>query len=188
MIKPNHIALAQMVTTSGIVLCSPHPSVAIPILVGSYFGSDLPDIDHPKNRLNVQLDKMKLGFITKFLRHRGITHTIWPVLLLLLCSTIFHTTKTPLNTVMLANFFFGLAIGYLIHLLADDQSYQGVLWFYPFQHWNTNSNGHHYKKRKTYRHFYTVGGTGEAYFGLFCRIIWYSLSIYLYIKWFLHIC
>lgn len=176
MLKQNHIACAQLVTT-GIALAEHQaPLVAIPFLVGSYLGADLPDIDHPYNHLHQTLTRIHLCLNFK---HRGITHTLW-MLLILSGLTWIATDCWP---GYITNFLFGLTLGYAIHLVIDDFSKQGIMWLYPLSKYQTTRNGYEYKKRKYFIPLYRTGGTFEFYVGLIARLAWYYLSFKLYLMW-----
>jgi len=57
-----------------------------------------------------------------FLRHRGLLHTIWPVLIFLILGGLLSKLQI---------LFLPLAIGYLGHLMADSLTPSGVAFFYP---------------------------------------------------------
>lgn len=85
-------------------------------VMGGLLGSTLPDIDQ------------KLGGT-----HRGITHAIW-IPLLLFGSALFGIPRLPislLNKEYAFGFLFGLALGWLSHLIGDAFSTAGIAWFYP---------------------------------------------------------
>lgn len=177
MLKQNHIAVTQCAATFLVLNDCIAYSEALPFLVGSYFGSDLPDVDHPNNHLHQTLRKLHL--ISDHTNHRGLTHTIYPVILfVIIWLGWLHSSNVFLIPV--ANFFGGLAFGYFMHLLIDNFSIQGVLWFYPFQTWMISKNGHPYKYRKYKVPLYRTGGNFEFYFGLIARILWYIMSV----RWF----
>lgn len=189
MIRQNHIAVAQCTMTACVYAAHVKPLIAIPLLCGSYFGSDFPDIDHPKNHLNITLQRLHLGWLLPK-KHRGLYHTIWPVIALSFLTYFLFKHATSNFEHVCAIFLFGFTFGYLIHLIIDNFSYQGVLWLYPFTHWQVSNTGHFYKARHRNRvipwefskkGLYRTNGTFELYFGLFCRICWYLLTI----KWFL---
>lgn len=177
MLKQNHIAVTQCAATALALGGAVHLSETLPFLVGSYFGSDLPDVDHPQNHLHQTLRRLHL--ISDNLEHRTWTHTIYPIIPMVLIW-IFCGFGKNVNLYPIANFALGLAFGYFMHLLIDDFSIQGVLWLYPFQQWTISKNGHPYKKRKRKMKLYHTGGQFEFYFGLIARILWYWMSI----RWF----
>lgn len=176
MLKENHIACAQLVTTSIALVEHQTPLEAIPFLVGSYLGADLPDVDHPYNHLHQSLQRLHL---CPDFKHRGITHTLWVVLIL----TGLTLWTAHISPIYISNFLFGLTLGYTIHLIIDDFSKQGIMWLYPLSKYHTTAHGYEYKKRKHYMPLYRTGGTFEFYVGLIVRLAWYYLSFKLYFMW-----
>lgn len=79
-------------------------------------GSLLPDIDHPYSTIGRRIpvaDAFKM-------QHRGWTHS-------LLGLGIFTALVAIIDTKLAI----GLALGYVLHLLADSLTPVGVAWFYP---------------------------------------------------------
>lgn len=87
-----------------------------------YFGLLLPDIDKSTSTIS-----KILHFHLPFL-HRGITHTIYWVILNMLLG------------VLLNPMFLFLAQGYFVHLYYDSFSVAGVCWFYPFSRYTVYRN------------------------------------------------
>jgi inner membrane protein len=120
---------------------------------GVIVGSLLPDIDEP----NSYVGRRSLGMSNKVKQafgHRGMTHSIlvWAVI----------TTVLLIQSPSL--FSYGLIIGYLLHIIEDFFSVQGVPLFWPFQ-------TKRYKSIITYR---TAG--------LLERVIYYiSFGLFVYI-------
>lgn len=102
-------------------------------------GSLLPDIDHPNTRLG-----RKYHFISRHCTHRGITHTLlFPALFtfLMYLTSLFNSpslgdSKVACKAVDIlvhivpASLLFGLAIGWLSHVIADLFNPKGcpILW------------------------------------------------------------
>lgn len=105
----------------------------IPIIAGAILGSVAPDIDNKQSwissivpgidyfwnkSLNVS-KKMKLHTIHNMLKHRGFTHSIYPVLILLWFSQY--------------KFLLGIAIGWSSHILIDMFNRHPIRLFYPIE-------------------------------------------------------
>ena len=73
-------------------------------------GTILPDIDSPGSLVGRHV------YIP--VEHRTWTHSLWPLIVLLLVGIKFRLV-------------FMLGLGYFTHLFADSYSYAGVDWFYP---------------------------------------------------------
>lgn len=94
--------------------------LAIRVLTFFIVGSLLPDIDHAGSIL---------GRHVKFPgEHRGITHSIWPVLLVF-------------GLAIRWNILLWLGFGYLLHLLWDSLSAGGICWLYPFMRYREYPGG-----------------------------------------------
>ena len=102
------------------------------------FGTLLPDIDEPKSMLGRRFHLP--------VKHRGLTHTVW--FLLLLCGLL----KWPI--------FIWLVLGSFLHIFWDSYSRMGVCWLYPFSKYKEYNNGARVKKGK---HFwlYRTGQPSE---------------------------
>lgn len=85
-----------------------------------FFGA-LPDIDHYKSWIGRKL-KVLSFLVNIFSKHRGIFHSIFPVLVLYGVFLYYN-----LNEVALA-----AAIGYLSHLAMDALTKTGINFLYPF--------------------------------------------------------
>lgn len=89
-------------------------------------GTLLPDIDHANSKIG-----RKLPIINKLLRlfgikHRGLTHSIIGVVLVVLFFHQLHIKGWIGELVLL-----GLIIGYISHLMADMLNPQGIPLFFP---------------------------------------------------------
>lgn len=164
MLKKTHAMTGQAIGT--LVAVSGHwsPTQALPVLLGLYAGTVLPDIDQPHASANQTAGA--LGDLIAKGGHRNLTHSIWALLLVNLpwYLTIHLLPKTPL-TYGLFLWGLGLGAGYALHLIEDNLSRQGILWWYPLTHYETTASGHPYKKRRYHRWRYRTGGPAE-------RIIW----------------
>ena len=83
-------------------------------------GSVLPDID--------SANSLAGRFFHLPVRHRGITHTIWVVVVLILASFAFKPMVW-------------MTLGYVLHLLLDSVSAMGLLWTYPIRKYREYGSG-----------------------------------------------
>ena len=110
-------------------------------------GSLLPDIDHPSSFLGKR-NKIASGITNKTLGHRGGTHSLLGAVIVFVLGTViqFHYLSASGQNVT-----FWLLIGYLMHLIEDSFSKEGIHWLWPYK-----------KKRKRPKLiYYTTGGIGE---------------------------
>lgn len=84
------------------------------------FGSLFPDLDAHDSKLG-----SKIFPISLFLKHRGMFHTVF--LLLLFSSLIYFIFPTKM-------FYLAFGIGFLSHLILDALNYAGIRPFYPIHH------------------------------------------------------
>lgn len=146
--------------------------------LGLYLGAQLPDIDHPKTKINRLAGP--LGKLLAKSGHRTYTHTIWAVLLLTTLTGLIYWHHGPHFIWMTL---VGLTAGYFAHLLEDNLSIQGVLWFYPFQKFRYNQAGHPYKKRRKHWYYYRTGGTAETAWRTIFTITAYVVWLYIGVRW-----
>ena len=132
----------------------------IPIILGvSYFIAPLPDLD-------IIVKKLGLPFKIK---HRGVSHSIWPVLLMSFLTIISPKILFPI--------IYGFTLGYLSHLVGDAFSYQGIAWFYPFQQYETYGNKTWVKHRGPFIKLYRVG---KKHF-INPKYYWYFVTLLLFL-------
>lgn len=123
MLGPTHRAFATTTAVTTVVALSlPHPLITIAV---AGLTATVPDMDKH----------------FKVFKHRGITHSIWPVVLLVFLAI---RAENPFMT--------GFAIGYISHIIGDSYSVQGVAWLYPFTGYDVLPNGATYVKNE--RHFF----------------------------------
>ena len=94
-------------------------------LITSVVGSYLPDIDIQQSKAGQQFK-----FISKFLTHRGITHTLLVPAILAVAMYYLNVIAIPIIPSLLL----GLEVGWLAHIVADIFNRKGVpiLWpIYP---------------------------------------------------------
>ena len=86
------------------------------------FGSLLPDIDNPYSKLGRKIKPVS-GLIKFIFGHRGFFHSlIFPILIYVILRYIFD-----LKLIGIA-----ILIGYVLHLVIDGLTKEGVNYFYPF--------------------------------------------------------
>jgi len=103
--KQSHTAAGLIAGHVVAATLSPHDPVAtIAIIIGSGVGGTMPDWD-------IKIPDLK---------HRGISHTLWP-LALLFVLTWFLTQHWYIAA--------GVSAGYLAHLITDSMTVTGIYWF-----------------------------------------------------------
>ncbi|WP_268244282.1 metal-dependent hydrolase [Shewanella algicola] len=118
----NHL----LVTTAVAICVVKHMDFALPlwVLVTSiYFGSILPDLDHPGSTIGKRLLFISIPLGGLF-GHRQITHSIWPFVITL------WIMSGDMGSIPVM---FACMIGYASHLIADFVSDGGVPLFWPSQ-------------------------------------------------------
>lgn len=131
-------------------------------LIGLAFGALLPDVDSPNSQLG-----RYVPWLSNFIGHRTITHTIWVLLGLLLAS--YFTGWL---------FLWMVTIGYFLHIFEDSFSTQGIAWLWPlgkgYRRYGgaTVKNGFHVG-------IYRVGGTVESVL----YYVFVVLHVYLIWRW-----
>lgn len=138
------------------------PIVAIVFI--AWLTSVLPDVDMLAKKYNIAP--------LMWVKHRGFTHSIWPILWLM------FMTYNTMNNLYLFLISYGVLLGYLSHLVADAFSVQGVAWFYPFTGYKTGSQGGKWaKSRGPFPALYKVGTKVI----LDAHYYWYAIFIWLVI-------
>jgi inner membrane protein len=118
----NHL----VVTTAVAVSVVKYMDIPLPLwvlLLAIYFGSLLPDLDHPGSTIGRRLLFISVP-LSGIFGHRQITHSVWPFIITFWMFNNEHTQ----NQVVIA-----CMIGYFSHILADILSDSGVPFFWPFQ-------------------------------------------------------
>lgn len=92
------------------------------------FGSLLPDIDSKNSLIN----KFIPINLSKYFVHRGICHSLIGWLIFCLISLIILFPIIFYAKLIGTMIYFGLIIGYFLHLLEDSFSRSGIIWMYPF--------------------------------------------------------
>ena len=139
-----HLAVGAL---SGLMILKffhPEPAVIFSFLF--LFASILPDIDTAKSFIGHKLWPVS-SVLSLFVRHRGFLHSIWLPLLSFSFAAYF-------GYAMIGAAF---ALGYLVHILSDSITQEGVPLFTPL-----------FKRR--IRGFIKTGGTLEYVFLLFVCI------------------
>lgn len=99
------------------------------------FGSLLPDIDSKNSLINKSLSIN----LSKYFVHRGICHSLVGWLIFCLISLIILFPIIGYAKLIGTMIYFGLIIGYFLHLLEDSFSRSGIIWLYPFGKIDQNS-------------------------------------------------
>lgn len=88
-----------------------------------------------------------------FIRHRGITHSLWAILLIGYFTWRFQGDPMKFLPML------GLFIGYTGHIVGDAFSKAGIAWLYPFQRYAGQNGGAFYVKgfRGIFQPLYSVG-------------------------------
>lgn len=100
-------------------------------------GGLLPDIDHQGSWINKILPVTR--WFARFFTHRGFFHSVFPVVLIYFVFWLFRFSFVG----------FGLAFGYLVHLVSDSMTKLGVNFLHPIGQLHV-------------RGFVTVGGIWEV--------------------------
>lgn len=160
MLKPTHKAFATTFTTGILILNDKlqlyeiKPYEQILIIGIAWLTASLPDVDTK-------------SYIP--LRHRGITHTIWIILLLLFSCYYYPNFIT-----------FGILSGYTSHLIGDAYSKAGIAWFYPLQQYKRYSSGAMIVKNRCML-FPSLYKVGKQIGPLKASYYWYFITILLWI-------
>lgn len=147
-----------------------NPVSNVVLLLATGVGASLPDIDEYNSTTS---RKSPINF-SLFLRHRGITHSLlgWIIFSTILYFCMNYFSPIALSMSKSPNYWesiwLGLVIGYLLHLIEDSFSRQGVAWLMPFS------------KKKRHRKFlhYKVGGAFEKTITLLATLSIVLMSIY----------
>ncbi len=114
-----HTHIATSIAAGAGVAIQTDVAFTFPYVVGIAIGSLLPDIDEP----NSYVGRRSFGLakvIKSIFGHRGITHS------LLVCGLIFY-----LYQLYSYEWLFGIACGYIFHVIGDFFSKRGVPLFWP---------------------------------------------------------
>lgn len=139
------------------------------LLLATAIGSSLPDLD----QYGSAASRRSLINFSLLFRHRGITHCLlgWLVFSYLSYRLMNWLLPFKIEGQMLAHFWpclwLGFSIGYLLHLLEDSFSRQGVDWFWPLFRKQSHSFGR-----------YKVGGCYEKILAAFAFLAIMGMSLY----------
>lgn len=108
---------SHMKIALGITLWTVNPD----IVIGALIGSLIPDIDTKKSKLGKYNFFIRLKCIRKYVKHRGITHSIIGLVSFMFISNIlFDVISTT-----------GIVIGIISHLIADMSTVSGIQLLWP---------------------------------------------------------
>jgi len=86
-------------------------------------GALLPDIDEKESSISNKFPGLS-KIATSISKHRGIFHSIWPLVILAIIVYVIHN--------QIADFLLiGLTVGYASHLVGDSITKQGIMPFHP---------------------------------------------------------
>ncbi|MGL5755982.1 MAG: metal-dependent hydrolase [Paraclostridium sp.] len=119
------------------------------ILFATYFqfanlGALLPDLDTRKSYISKKWPYLS-KFISKRCKHRGFTHSLLFLLILIECLKLIIIVGE--NNIILICMSYGILIGYSSHIILDAFTYEGVDLFFPlgfnikFSRLKTSSKG-----------------------------------------------
>ena len=151
-----------MVTLSGLVGFYPNAMNIAVMLIVFMIGAISPDIDSRRSLIG-----RYVPFVEDILGHRTITHTLWVVGVLIAINIFFP-----------GPFIFAFTAGYILHLIEDGWSKQGIIWFYPLTgQYKTYSSGASIKtgKRLAFQ-TYSTGGTFETIVFVLSLVVWAGSS------------
>lgn len=142
--------------------------ITIALMIGAIMGASYPDIDQ----------KIPI-------KHRGITHSLWAVLLLIALTAIvghYNPFGFVWTHVTLLPWLIGTIIGYMSHLIADAFSTSGIDWFYPLNGYKKYPGGAEVVKgnRTIFQPIYKVG---QKFFGIPGSLIWGLIALITTILW-----
>lgn len=185
-----HQTVTQVLTVGCIDLTAtlnPHLAsllpCSIPLLVGSHYGAVFPDIDNSKAMICKNTGVCG-KWVAHHLQHRTWTHTGWIVIFyyaLALLSNILLTGVPGIMHAIITSFLLGFAWGNMWHIIEDNFSTMGVLFWYPFGEYldnKTNTGKHKQRKYSMFR--YRTGGPFETSLYYIASAILMVLYLYLW--------
>lgn len=140
------------------------------LIAMSCFGALLPDIDTSTSLLG-----RYVPFIGAVVPHRTITHTLWAVLSLGLPT---YFINDP--------YIYALWFGYVLHIIEDSFSRQGIAWLYPFTTYTHYGSGAVVKKGRNPKWFYyRTGSATETGIFYVMSVAWAMFSVrFVYLLYF----
>ncbi|MEJ6401054.1 metal-dependent hydrolase [Nicoliella lavandulae] len=181
-LRRTHIAASEALVLGGLYFTNQPISVEMISVLGVWIGAQMPDIDVKNTRINRFFGVF--GFIFSMQRHRTWTHSIWAVILAGVAAYYL-----PVFSIMNANFmdlnfqrvfYWAVFAGYLLHLVEDSFSKQGVHWFYPFSLHESYKKYRRSGGRRSKWYYYQTGGPAERLFYLCAVLAIVYLSIMIF--------
>jgi inner membrane protein len=121
-----HIAVGTATFIAVNSLIAPPSLSPTPVDLGAvFFGSLIPDIDHPKSWLGRRLWFVSYP-LSQAIGHRGLTHSLAGLVIVSCIACVAFLNMADGNSAILA-----FAIGYIMHLAADWNTNSGVPWLWP---------------------------------------------------------
>lgn len=177
MLGKSHLIISEAIMVGA---CLAAPAAIMPVdhsvilTVGGIAGALAPDLDKEHTMAAKYLPKV--SHMVAKLGHRKGTHTIWALILLGIIPAFVTLLaagwqgsdhRSPIAFwffTMFALLLDGFWFGYLLHLLEDNLSIQGVMFLYPLTHYAVSERtGHEYKARRWSRFRYRTGSPAEAF-------------------------
>ena len=99
---------------------------------GSFLGSIIPDVDNRRSYIGHKAKAISKT-INKHGGHRGITHSILGLAILILLLFGIGSSMNLIDYLYFKDFCFGIAVGYVSHLAFDIINISGIPLFYPIK-------------------------------------------------------
>ncbi|MBD3313293.1 hypothetical protein GF345_02525 [Candidatus Woesearchaeota archaeon] len=113
-----HIAIGFLAGLLLIQAWNPQNQILFMFLI--LLGSALPDIDHPDSKIGSKVKAVSFLF-----EHRGFFHSLFAALMIFLLLAYYVSGLTY------GIYIAAVAIGYLLHMLADSLTREGIMPFHP---------------------------------------------------------
>lgn len=153
MLKRTHMAFATSCAIAYVTVTSPEQVGLNELLIigSAVVSAPLPDLDERG---------------VTFAKHRGISHSIWVIMLLAYLTYWAQTAPYP----FVAPLSIGFLIGWISHIIGDAFSYAGVAFFYPFQRYVEDGDRWYVSgNRMLFKPMYPVG---TKPLGIPATVIW----------------
>lgn len=196
MLGRNHVIASMSLAMAGVLwvnhggLVDSHVFGSLALVTATGVGALAPDLDEENS-----IASQKWGlFLSKIFQHRGFMHSVfgwlvWSWIWLWLFHLAFGMTWRSGPEFFSWMIWFGLTLGYFLHLLEDSFSVAGVRWLNPLtpydqwsyekyhtllrpvNHWDKDDHGHKIPVRHWWGRGYVVGSDDEKVITVFCVIL-----------------
>ncbi|MHA8111228.1 metal-dependent hydrolase [Lactobacillaceae bacterium Melli_B4] len=181
-LRKTHIAASEALVLGGLYFNNQPIAVEMISVLGVWIGAQMPDIDVKNTRINRFFGVF--GFIFTIQKHRTWTHSIWAVILLGLAAhylPVFHLMDANFADLNFQRIFYWAVVsGYVLHLLEDSFSKQGVRWLYPFSMRESYKGYRRRGNRRSKWYYYQTGGPAEHLFYLISMTVIIYLSVMIF--------